>query len=937
MTLYVKMYLFVFLCFTTIKFEVFSSQLENIRNNVSIVNTGNKHVKTVTLFKKVSYDLLMYSPETEENNEEFMQTNFKVNACYYALSCYFADWTTKQLHNFLQEFPLFYQRKFLNTKYDLIFKNNVNAFLLIIKYFFRYVKMFVNILSGLIDLYRLNLNNLYYNDTTILKSLLSLEIKMNCILSVNDKNQSEFIESDMVIIREMLEVFNTIQSFSIMNCETQPRLNSEDSEFYGYSFIQNKYDNETILSDIISIFGNNYASEVCSVDQTFLEHIVENDNISVQIFDAKLIIGSSLLSIKDIYEKIRPTYDIDNIYWYLTSVITTIMKLIYYKILCILQTQEYISNDITNKIKVLNSKISEKIPTIVVDGFTLLSIIYDDGNNSMDDKINKLFNFYRSMDNISIEDINLWFNINLINPTKHTARGKNKMYDLNEAEITESSNINTDDIDLTIFLTKLIDNFDDLICFNRYYKYLHNEYHEYNVPLSQLTNMKLISINNNNNNNIEYNEVCMFIFDMYVFCYEAITSLNKAIDKESLKNDDYFKHINNTLRTIKDIQHYFFTVIKTNNKDIDFLIIAHNIVIILENQQKITEFTSCHNLKRIINLIMIELNYYGIQYCSLPKYNFLLINNANFIQFRTNIGKELFGEEIKYLDNGHLDFSTTKPQDYNCLNVDYLCNILAKNSNIFIKIRNNLKVPWKGKLLNIQNICEDIMYLFLNPRNLCALYDIIFKIHIVLAFVEIMKIYNPLINVLRSMPEIEYTENLEIQQPNKNIESSSQKRLPKFFSRPYLERLKVVKNKPKVINDSKDKTTSEEIINLNFLSSNNFPEKFNHLIHDINDRLAYITLPKNKNKFTSVHFIDDLNKIKTEIVNLNIAINENTETYLSNTIVQLIEEFSSTIYNKMEELSTNLKPFYECHSTFINKKIAANFDDHDNFQNSEIE
>lgn len=702
--LYVKVFVLLFLCLAH-KYNVVNSDIyEEINKNVTVSKTTKKYLKKVTLCESTHFNILM--PDVESDN----YNDLSVYAFYTTINCYVSEKIINWIYTFIREFPLFYQRKFLNTEFDNIYVSNMQTFknqLIDIK---SYIVKYINILHNFID------SNphafFFYKDTAVLQTLMALKIKIDFIF------KKESIELDKILIQEILEEMNDLQRFVLMRCGTLP---NNDSQFYGYSTtIKNEDMSKKITNHIESelFFGLVSQQNDCSVESIFLQNVVTisaKDQISEDIFNMKFIISlndkseTNTISIKQIWQQIQKSYDIELVYWYQKSIITAIMKLIYHKMLKIIKNVP--TNDQTNiiilKINSINLKISEdykKLPSYLVEGFTLLKDI--NIKKISEDKYTKILEFY--------DTIKLNHEIG------------NKIYENEEYEIFFDKNFEY----LDILLKRILENFNDFKCFYQYYKYLQNERDKYYLPFIY-TGKNLLSTMNHTPDN-----TCNFIKDIYLITYKITIYLNRANDtKMDNTYNEYFIQATNAIRSILN---YFIIIIREDVQDLVLLKIAYNIVTLLVNQNNFIDINNVYYFQRILYLVMTELNVYGFR-CTLTKFNFLLINNIDINFIKMDL-KEIVLNEI---DNGttlkhiQIDFSTIKPQHYECHSYTYLYDKFFEHSNIFNIYDDVITANWKGLNKNIKAIYTDIISLFSNPDYFYELYDMILIFIVAIVYYDV--------------------------------------------------------------------------------------------------------------------------------------------------------------------------------------------------------
>lgn len=744
--LFIKVYLFLVLDSTVVLSKINQNHFEIIKQYVHVSDTKNAYIKDVTIQKSERWSIYnMYNDcQTKKMKEH------TIHIFYTVISCKFADWIIHKIYDFVKSSPAFYKQEFQNhdriyeTVFHPLFEKSLNTLIININ---KYIGRLISILNNF-----LNENSYYsyYCNTNILKSLVSLNIKFQ-FLSENIENKNKYIIkiSDSAIIRLILEEINALQHFLSINCKDLPA-SYRNSTVYGYWIMT---DNVLINVPNINYFLFNLRHLdlesdpfKCHVSQISLDNIAgitSINHISLDIAYAKVkITDMRHVKIKDILTQLKKSFDIDLVYLYLDSVLITIMKLIYQKIFVI---KESVSSKIVNNILKINEKISENsinLPKYFVDGFAYLQDI----RNIQPECHKALIRFY----NESLGSIKLGKWKKSLLRQNHAEIFKKKTTD-SDARIKESKikrlvltelqpNSMLDDFTYLENITKrILKNFDDLKCINQIFEILYKEKSRYYIPL--IDNITAHFPIEENNKILD--AICDFVVNTYSICYQVITLINGSIDdKISITSNDAV--FDRARKAISSIKNYFLAFMR-QNKNIGFLKMAYNIVIILINlKESSIEYKNVYKLKRILNVIMTELNQYGIKNCNSPKLNFLLFNNINFIDFgNSHVIKKTMSEILDYnpdnFNTGTLFFSNVIPhlEDFPYLDIEYLYKIFIFKSNVFKLYAYNIRIHWKGKCENIYDIYSDLMNFTINPLDLYAFYDIYFTFYVSVVYYEI--------------------------------------------------------------------------------------------------------------------------------------------------------------------------------------------------------
>lgn len=731
-----KTYLFLFLC-SNLPFKV-KTEFEINHENVKIQNSDNIFIKSVTIHKSEQRNIYMYNRQI---------TNMKAQECteyafYTAVSCKFADWAINNIYDFIKLSPLLYRNKFEN--YHRIYQNVFHPFFkesmaIFITTINEYIDRLINILNNFLDVYS---HSSYYNDTTILKELISLKMKIDFLSVKKTERSFKRGKLDGFIIRIILEEMNVFQRFLALNCQ-DIKPNKKNSTFYGYWMTI-----EDVLTEVSTI--NNFLYNMrysnleldqrkCSFTQTFLENIIQinsNDSISLDIANTKIkTTGTETMTIADIFEQIQVTYDVDLIFWYQDSILTSIIKLVYSKIIKIIQVNP-LSEEIKNKIMEIDSKIYEnetKLPIRFVNGFTFLAEVIKTNK----DLIKQLEEYETSLNSIELEEQDP-----TLERIESIVLGKSQHGE--SVDKIQIKNCIFVDVDLVlddftylnVLITKILSNFDDLKCFHHYFKCFQKEQEKYFIP-SIKNKTSLLSAEDYS---YDYVQTCEFILNIYSICHRGVIFINESIGLDpDIPNEPNFMR---AWTIISDIKDYFLKIIKINTNNLGFLKMSFNIAIILINLQDSSQYQNKkYHLERIFNVIMTELNSYGIKHCTSSKFNYLLFSDINFVHFGKSEKINYFMDTfLKQINTKNID-TKIKLDDYQHLSVQCLYRRFISNSVVFRSYGDYIKVYWKGKKQTIKTIYENLTFLTLNSLDLYALYDIYFKFFIAALYYEMRDVF----------------------------------------------------------------------------------------------------------------------------------------------------------------------------------------------------
>lgn len=719
----VRVYSIIFLCLLTTKCSVSDMSEEQktkikdaIDRLVKIENVENDQGHLDPYLSKVKISgnyqtmiLYMYRPDVSTPN-----TVYLINVLYVSANCKFADWTKNMLYILVKDFPLLYHSRFLNSEFGYVNGQKLKETYTNLENIDLSIDRFMNILLTLTNV----APNVLSNEKFFLKTLFKLKFKIYYFKSLYDaRDRSKTnVRIDNDLIRVCLKAINSIQKFMITNCYENAHTHEKklNKRLYGYSIDVTEDARNSIngfLKDVEPIKLEDYFKTSCNVEHFLLDNIVAEgsqedqlnvaDKISKEIRSASVIHENKYISMKTIIGQVKePLYNIEIIFWYQKYVLTTITKLIYLKTLPLLKEENETDDKIKLNIKSIHDQLkSTNVPSDLIEFFFHIS-------NAISEKVS--------------------FNV---------------LYDQVEEKISKIKNVivsSNPSITLQTFMNEILKYHHDLHCFNELQILLKTEYDSYYLPYIEDTNKQLyIQSAIVKHNNILDNR-CMLVKSLYSICYEITVYLNNTFNVTLTDRQPFYDNI---FAEIDKIKGFLLRVIKLKIPDADLLMMSYDIIIILINQN-FKPFGDYYipNFRRFVNLIVTELNDYGIKYCSLtPKFGYKFFIDVDF----NEIGKTLaLSERIRRDLRISLEEFHDELPDYSYFDLNHLFKNFIENSHVVHKYKNIIQFYWKGEKHNIEDIYViALSVVTLNSRHFYEIYDIYFKFYLAIFFYEINKFF----------------------------------------------------------------------------------------------------------------------------------------------------------------------------------------------------
>lgn len=620
---------------------------------------------------------------------------------FMCISCTIAENVRAKLINIIKVHPLIYEPIFIHDgkdESDFTEPQTLEA-----SYQCKKVLKFIPKITQYINII-LNFMNAHKNDshfdTLLLKSLLSLYVKCNYIVSLCTKNENFFNKNDAVLIQMILEEINLINYFLALNC------------LYPTSYDNRQFHdpNPMFYSNIpLALYTDNdyLNSGTFNMEQVLLLKVFSTE---IDFNGIKWTTVSGDVDPSEVVKGIKKSYDLELIYWYMDTLFKTLVKLLLEKILKCFHINRQLSQDFLTQFSKLYEDVFINLKNIPFELIECLMVLSK--SPYPDEYLTLTLNTYTS----SLNTIKLL--------PKHSPGTL---------------------IDLDIFHVQLLSIVPDLQCFVKIYDYLLIEYNTYFVPFKK-NPLKIKSfvdkfIKNKMNNEMENfkAEGCKYVQGLYHLSFEAMSYINYMksafLDTPKSYHEDYEY-------TIMKLKNY---LIDSGSGDLyPFLAqIVFNIVPQLEFSSKnLLKNENYDDLKRLIFTVMCELNQYFLAFCCMQNYTFLIISNLDFdinSRLMKKIDKAIISSmnEMRKLQNNETERVFRGLKDF---------DDLLQNSNIiklFDEYSGVIEFDWKGERnISIIKIYQNIRITFVvNSYYFYAFYDLCFKFSLAVIYYELNILY----------------------------------------------------------------------------------------------------------------------------------------------------------------------------------------------------
>lgn len=712
-----NLYIVWFVFFATVKSKDINKIMSDIATHVEAFQTTTPYIVNVTFDQLSGSDIFMY--EAAHAND--LRKIEKTDILFTSFGCTFAQWTLNKIYDFVKDSPMFKSHQLEISPNDegeseSQFNENFSAFINTIQ---TEVALLIDILNNLLNaITAMNLS--YYKDTSILEALMSLRMNIY-FLSLNDNGNQHVSRCD--IFRIVTKDMTAIQNYLSVNCSKQTSEKDIQSIYFGYWIYKNNLatvDESPFIhfsKHILKLKSDNDFE--CSPTQTILEDFIKLSTDFTNLARTKVNVNNGIqanvttISIEDLYDHMKKSYDIGTVFLYQDSVVAAIMKCIVSEILKGLREDASYINHFKTLIRNIYHSVSENelnLPEYFVNGFTILFSYNAERKVTMEE----LQSFHDSLARITLVT-------NIDQP-------KRLEY-------------------LTKILSKISENIMGFKCFQQTYKCLQDKHNRHYLPfINEIVNIAQTT-------DVEYfKKVYDFLIIVYTMCFQVnkylihlydstVSCVSGFLAKPKINDANYPKMYG----TLKHIRHYIFLIIKKGTRDIVLLQMAFDIMSILANVPLKPKNVYKFYVERFIDIIMKILMKKGLQYCVPQNCNCLLhrhinsfdLNDKNLI--KTTVANFFF-TNVQNFTEDHLDIQNVCETDYNHFNIKYLYDNYIKSSNVIVHYEQCIQFTWKERPYTISNMFIEAKLDFLYPLILHTLYDVFFKFYISIIYYLMKKV-----------------------------------------------------------------------------------------------------------------------------------------------------------------------------------------------------
>jgi len=476
----------------------------------------------------------------------------------------------------------------------------------------------------------------------------------------------------------------------------------------------------------------------------------KNDVVKNELKKARLLVMEKSVVIDEkFFHAIGESNDLDVIYWYMDILLDAIIRLFCKKTVSKLKSEQVLNIKITEGFKILSFLFTEL--TIdseeVIEGFNFLA------SNQELSKVERL-ELTSVMEKYHRKEFSL--------PNIDYATDSSKMFPFFKIEHflhTPDNPVSS----LEKFMNSIINRVSDYKCFVNIFELLKIEHQQnyqsktrnpskvyefvysrilsepegehwqeslngylYNKSMINTRRLLFRSVSRDDN-------MCKLVINIYEYCVEYCLALiweeNLSVEISNENNEEVSKFIDGISKVL---DHIYNNLKFSDRFIIELLLVIRPILEIKRDQKTNWDSEKIIEFIRILYIIMIELNKYGLEACTNDKDENLFFNFINYDTMgdHPNVSQEIMDKWISFVPTIPSSIASTLPNLY------FSFEKIKKFFTVKILGNDYIRMYWRGELKNFYQIFDDVKFDILNPYYIYALYDVYFKFQMTLLYYD---------------------------------------------------------------------------------------------------------------------------------------------------------------------------------------------------------
>lgn len=777
-------------------------RLERLAKEINVTSERIDDHKSNVYINDNKYEIFFYDPVDSSDVKYHTNTSIKF---YTSMNCEFATWTRNELFKVVKMLPVAFYSKLTDVVYQSKFTQFTSRFNSIVNKTNSMINILFNVTESI---------DSSIVDKSLLVALLDLSLKLSSMATYvhvwihetgNYKRRKEYV-SDPEVLQLVLKPLNAIELFMSLNCEITSFYN--DVPFKRHLIDEpDGFESMRFIRDIVPLNLDPPGGNHCSLYRMLLGGVLDWSNSSElgAMKYVEISVGcSSNALLKYLFDEIQTSTEIEVIFWYQNC----IMKVISY-FLCD-KMKEYLSTYETDG----------EIPTSITESFRQINSVLFSGSVVIPSGLIDCFELFASKTKLTGHEVNLakkqislylkdmeQFIVVGVDHTKYIYAHRRDTVKRTLSNLLANS--------LEEYLSAMVSSIEEFKCFMQLYKSLNDEFYSYYAPfvtqyekivdfvihqtfcrwtdqrgsvtafmwlarsyviqhLDKFYNTApMIHVYYTNNAVTSYDKIsenpthgthtqngCSFIMASVYFCYDIVRNRRKPPATATVSGPETFS---STFRELSEIRKALLAVAKIypshHVQKIAYQLIPYFDVVFGDKR---TDESSTVNdsLVRIAFLVVNVLNYYALEYCYPPTYDFVMFNELNVIDLgRKNVK---FMDELRNftssidssknfeVTNNYRDLETVVPRsnqtpternDPSFGDLADLFKIYDTRPETHRTYEDAIYFEWNGKHSSVGAIHAHIVSTLVRPIYFYSFFDILLKFYLATIYREINVVY----------------------------------------------------------------------------------------------------------------------------------------------------------------------------------------------------
>lgn len=755
-------------------------KIDDFENLVMQMNIKSERIdtrKSNVYINQSAYEIFFYDTAITSEIKYHDNTSVKFYTC---VNCEFAALIRDELFRVVEMLPVVYDKTIANN----VFQHRFSTISHRLDGIGNKTDRFTDILSNVAQ----SIDSATI-DKSLLIALLSLRLKIDYIKTLHKRGGLEVDDTmsedglDPKVVRLLLKSLTEIEIFSSLNCGVKT---FHDQKLFERRLLEDydERENPEFLQYVDPSKLESTSKNRCSLFRMLLGNVLNGENtLSREMMNVEISVGcSGVVLLKDAFAVVQTARDLEVIYWYQKFVLRIIMKLLCENIRLFLGSYDA----------------DQVIPSTVGKPFRRISAQFFSEPIGTPAGIIDCFELFASKTKLSSHEVHfvneqISLYLNDLKGSVNSNQGQNRKKSTHEA--TKKVSNDPDLSPLEKYLADIETNIDEYECFMQLYKLLNKEFDSYYAPFVmnyekitdfvvgselcdwttdeeftsdwarrsqvikhlnnvfsftdvitvfykyELNGKEIVEtdITKNPTKSLLINKGCEYTMSLISFCFYII----KNFDTRTMTTVSDSSIFSSAFGKLDEIRKALLAVVKIYPNHY-FQKIAYQLLPYIDvlGEKCINNSTIVSDsLIRIVSLFVNVLNYYSLEYCYPPQFDFIMFN-----EFYVSLlsGEDQFNT-IKVNSFSSIVNNTKRLESGNKIGIFVgianLFQMYEMSSKKHKWYQDSISFEWNGKHISIEEIYVHITSILVRPIYVYTFFDVFLKFHLAIIYYEIRVFY----------------------------------------------------------------------------------------------------------------------------------------------------------------------------------------------------